>query len=471
MRTWQWMLAAAVLGVNAAAAADQQQDALKRLDALMTKVGGYASGGGNTPSRTQSGVDTAYSYLDQFGLARMGDKIRDLDQQVRDLRERDEALAGSLADKLAALEKAAGSDLAQEAEGGYSAKGLGWACQRAPEVTAELNALAKNARQLADNYVAIVASVPIGELDSARILQEKTDRFKTDVSDFLDDIPARQALQDLPALRISFTAQAGGASIVAGMATDVASRASALKSNALNLQDVSVQLVPMLPLYRQSKIEAKQELAALQGILTDWPPKAGALETTLNNSYDSPNTESVLGPAVQKEVGDLVGRAEAAIDRAAKLRQPVDTAVQGCKGTVVADFESARAAVESAMNNATTRINEAYAQRRTEIELADKKAAEVMQTNQATLADLNPKIETLKAKYDATPRDDTARREKILALLHKAQELAKQASDSNIVLQLARQGYQGDLTSVATQAPVATGAVSSKMSALGVGSH
>lgn len=466
MRLAGWVLAATLVGtLGLAAAADESA----RVDALEKKISGGSGRPADAPPASQR-APTAHDLLEWYGIAQLGTTIASLEAQASDLTQRDKALSAALQEKMKTLKAAVGTDTVATAVGADSAHGLGWECRRAPEIMSQLAVMARGANKLADDYVASIDEVPIGREDSAKLLQAKTDRFRFEVGNVLNDADSQAIQKDLQILKEGFLQHSGTAGSVLGMSNHAIEAARALRVNALSLQEVGAELVPRLEAYRLAKIEARQELEALKPLSVD-SARISVLEDRLSSSPDSPNNEKVLGPQIRKEVDARVAEAEAALGDVEKLTKPIEREAADCDTADLAQkFEGARVGAGREITAAQQKIEKAHAARRTQIELADQKAAEVMSANQKTAADMNGKIEKLKARYDSTPRDDTANREKILATLKKAQNISKQATDEVLRMQLARQGFEGEL-SAGTEGTAAAQVMGSLMKLFGVGSN
>lgn len=385
--------------------------------------------------------DTATVQLEHSGLYAVGLTLMSREREAASSLARLKKDAQDLDAKLDAFHKATQGDAYNSAIGADNQHGLGADCRNAKALTGQLEQLASNAQRIASQHIAAINSIPIGQGDSIARLTEETTAIEKASKDLFMTQNTQELADNVKRLAQGFRVHEKEGAFVTGAAEAAVRAARELRTEAFVLQKLNIEIAPLVRAYIPARAEAMTELADLKPLLM--MPSEGytlsKLESTLNSSYVPPAQLPSDAKQSEAAVETSIKKGDDAIADIEKKRAPIDRELASCGEPLLAEkFDDDRTKAGNAILEAQRNLDDAYIERASQIEVAEKKAQSVIEMETATLAIINPKIEKLKAMYDATPKSNTDRRQKILAKIRELQEVGRQSTNNILKMQLAR---------------------------------
>lgn len=340
------LLGVTIAIIPSAAPAQDTEAALQRLRDLSVKM---TTGTGPPRSDNKGRTPTAYEQLEWYGLLNVAAKIEGKEQEAEKLIDDNEKQRKTLDALFQKLNAAAGSKDVAKGEAGIGKQGLGWYCSRAEEMITQLTDTAIRVQQQSTNFAHNIGEVPLGEgSESTRRLSEFANNFEQNLKQILNHPPTEAMIKDLNVVAegLAPTKAFEGAESAGGGA---AASAAALRKGASRLQDVGVELAPLLRTYTDTRRELGQEIAALKPLIEN--PKRVAqladLEKKLLNSRKSSRTTDDWQKLIRKEVDEKFGVADARLEAISKLQAPVSDELQACKDKKDLQMRFARARLDA----------------------------------------------------------------------------------------------------------------------------
>ena len=389
----------------------QSQDSegiVKRYLALVQKI---ESGTGPPRQQSKSGSPTAYEQLEWYGLISLGVALNQVEGKTQTMLDNQNKLVGRLDAEVQKLGTSAGNSAKGETSLGKA--GVGAYCQRAQKIMPVLGSLAVAIQQYSSSYAANVGMLPLGEgAESSRRLSVLANDFNNKLQQLLSD--NRAMIKDLPQVAEGL-APSKAVQQTADAGKTAAAAAAELRSAASKLQDLGVELVPMVTRFVEGRAELQSELTTLKPLVTDGSRRSQlqTLEGRMLSIRKATRSASDWERQIRAAVDDGYGLAEKKLDAIRKLQDPASSELQACAGNkdLPILFNRARLDAHTTITAAQEQMEQAVGARAILIEKENKILDQAIRKFQETETEAAAKSKQAFANLQTLDRKSPAWRE------------------------------------------------------------
>lgn len=403
-------------------------------------------------------VEQRLKRLDKRSLLqsrRISDISRSHDQIPGNLRD-GEALALKLQDQVASLQAALSSSTVQTAKGAAGTRGLAWHCRKAREAAQRLTGLADTAVPVLSAFSGQIRAVPTGTENTTLQLHTAFKALHADVTKLVSGEETRQLRTDLREIEIGLEHDWGAYTTLRLLIRDTESAMSAMQGESLKVNRLVNDVVQLSEIWVEEQSRIRQ---TLDGVEPEYPAEI-ASQSSIRARLDAADLTPPPATAANKTLNTartVLASWHSIIELSRQLVMQADSAVDGPDTTCInwqdppREFISLRSAAQKVVEEEFIRIDQTYAARGSEVGESLATVASIIETDRATIADLDVRLAELATHERTLQPGDDATRVKVRSLQDQGNTLRSEALAEISRMESARQHLTDEQTLIADQ--------------------